>query len=537
MAEQSKHSKIGSYFENVLKVKNDKYLERNNLNKEPYYGIISPDEGPSGPYSDLSLCVFLGRKNDNEETDQLFVTLVVGTEGFKNDFDLAMRPGTRRVFMRLVGKEGILKTDFTNLSSGSNLRAFRKNLNEELSNTIKKYNNSILAGQLIDIKIDDLDDFIDYIISNKDDNSHYEIAANIIRGYFCAYAKIREWCFTTDSNVEDAIKKAEEAIKIHNNTIEEEENNKAKKKENKEDQKAKEAIKAKNENVYNEISNLLLKRKFLILQGAPGTSKTHVAKMIPKKIKEIEESEKKERKEFKVFFTQFHAETSYSDFVYGIFPKLHNENESNANETFGEALEYEDKNGILVEAIEYAEHNENYNVYLIIDEINRANLSNVLGEAFYLFERDMSKSEGCKITLGKKSYPKLPENLYVIGTMNTADRSLAVIDFALRRRFAWYTMKPTEIVPDDEKKHFHIDCFNAFKNLFEKYATDEELNLQPGQGYFITDSENNKELMKQRLKYELMPLIKEYFNEGIMLSAQDEFVKFFRDEIGEEMYQ
>ena len=95
--------------------------------------------------------------------------------------------------------------------------------------------------------------------------------------------------------------------------------------------------------------------------------------------------------------------------------------------------------------MKYAKEHDKEKVLLIIDEINRANLSNVLGPIFYLFEHKMDKSNvEIEISPGFK-INKLPDNFSVIATMNTADRSLAVVDFALRRRFAWYTLKPKAI--------------------------------------------------------------------------------------------
>ena len=120
---------------------------------------------------------------------------------------------------------------------------------------------------------------------------------------------------------------------------------------------------------------------------------------------------------------------------------------------------------------------------LIIDEINRANLSNVLGQVFYLFEYQMQESQVNIKVSDDLHLSSLPDNFYVIATMNTADRSLAVVDFALRRRFAWYTMKPHPILLMGENQFFKDD-FNRINTIFEQYARDEELSLMPGQGYF-----------------------------------------------------
>ena len=270
-----------------------------------------------------------------------------------------------------------------------------------------------------------------------------------------------------------------------------------------------------------DVYQILLNNHFIVLQGAPGTGKTWSANEVANKFsKGI------------VFFEQFHAETTYSDFIYGIRPKLHSN-----------TLKYEDKKGVLLDAIEKAEGNEEKKVLLIIDEINRANLSNVLGPVFYLFEKGASNRTH-KMKVGNRELEKLPDNLYVIATMNTADRSLAVVDFALRRRFTWLTLKPHEIAVTG--KTFMRDYFNDMAAIFEEYATDEELNLQPGQSYFIVDESTNKGddknneeegFMKERLKYELMPLIKEYLNEGYLASAKEVFCNYFYQTIGELMYE
>jgi len=169
-------------------------------------------------------------------------------------------------------------------------------------------------------------------------------------------------------------------------------------------------------------------------------------------------------------------------------------------------------------------------VILIIDEINRANLSNVLGPIFYLFEHKMEKSD-VQIEIAPDFRVKqLPVNFYVIGTMNTADRSLAVVDFALRRRFAWYTLKPKEI----KQREFYKEDFNKFQEIFDWYATSNELSLQPGQGYFIASSD---EEMNNRIKYEIFPLIKEYLQEGVLKNAKEEFNNYFSSRINQSLFE
>jgi hypothetical protein len=125
---------------------------------------------------------------------------------------------------------------------------------------------------------------------------------------------------------------------------------------------------------------------------------------------------------------------------------------------------------------------------------------------------------------------KLPKNFFVIATMNTADRSLAVVDFALRRRFAWYTLRPKAI----NLKQFFKDDFGSIQEIFDWYASSNELTLQPGQGYFIADSE---EEMNNRIKYEIFPLIKEYLQEGLLRNAKEEFNNYFSTRINLSLFE
>ena len=472
-------------------IEKPKYVFRNNTDlhgdfpDKAFFGCVNEGEASKGRYRDLSIVVFPSNENADED-DRWIIALGVGSDGYEHDNDLVLLPGTRRLFVNNLNKDSFIKNDFTDIGSTDGFKSFCKknNVVDSLKKGVKGYENLLIACTYFD--------------PNKEDESK-----EIISKYLAIYAQIRDWP-TNNSHRNNII----ETLKKKNEIKEEGE----KKEED-------------------EIKELLKKRKYIVLQGAPGTGKTRMAKKIVEGCNNV-------------FFTQFHAETTYSDFIYGILPDVKNE-----------SLKYIENKGVFVKAIETAKsieeakakeeseeaNKKEQNVYLIIDEINRANLSNVLGPAFYLFEPTMEDSK-IKIEICPGlTLDRLPDNLYVIATMNTADRSLAVVDFALRRRFAWYTMYPHVITADDGKT-FCDQEFMDIANIFEKYATDEELNLQPGQAYFVVpkhegEKETEKKEMNFRLKYEVMPLIREYLNNGMLARAKDDFINYFRNEIQEEMYR
>ena len=444
-----------------------KYVIRKNINspfpdKGAYLGCINEGEDVSGAYSDLSVVIF--PSNEAEDiNDRWIIALGVGSLGFKNDYNIVSLPGTRRLFMKYLDKNTFIKNDFIDIESSDGFMTFcnENNISVTLYNAVKSYKKVLLTSTLID--------------PNDEDTTKRTISK-----YLALYANLRQW--PSNNNQRKAVK---DALNIEQSIISDLDN----------------------------VKEIIKKRRFVVLQGAPGTGKTRLAKMLP-------------AKDDIVFFTQFHAETTYSDFIYGIIPDVDSDK-----------LKYSPHEGDFVKAIKEAlkPENRNKDVYLIIDEINRANLSNVLGPSFYLFEPTMVshnvKMEICPgLTLAQ-----LPENFYVIATMNTADRSLAVVDFALRRRFAWYTVFPHEIITDKEQ-FFCKEEFNAIADIFERYASDEELNLQPGHAYFIVPN-GDRNAINNRLKYEIMPLIKEYLLDGMLSRAKDDFVNYFRKRINEEMFK
>jgi 5-methylcytosine-specific restriction protein B len=152
---------------------------------------------------------------------------------------------------------------------------------------------------------------------------------------------------------------------------------------------------------------------------------------------------------------------------------------------------------------------------LVVDEINRGDLGKVLGEAIYLFEpgevgganpREVSLPHGVN---GKSTFA-LPPNLYVLATMNTADRSIAGIDLAVRRRFAFVTLMPDPSVINLEAAR---DVFDKLTDVFVEHASDDMLHLLPGHSYFLAKDEAQ---LRNRLQYDLLPLIDEYLRQGLL---------------------
>lgn len=393
----------------------------------------------------------------NEINKPWLVCLGIGSSGFKNDYELATYPGLRRLFSKLVNDRGFCKSDFSDIET-SLPKTITGNENlQHIKNTIKIYTKVLPVCQIVD-------------------NPESQEGKQIIEAFVAGYAKLRDWPSNKDHR-----KAITEALApfVKTETIDESE----------------------------EIKSLLNERKYLVLQGPPGTGKTRTAKEVAEKLKAI------------TIFTQFHAETTYSDFIFGIRPDTTDQN-----------LKYKQIPGSFTIALNEAIKNQNQKVILIIDEINRANLSNVLGPIFYLFEHKMDRSN-VEIEISPSfKIKKLPENFFAIATMNTADRSLAVVDFALRRRFAWYSMKPRPI----SSKQFYIDDFVKIQEIFEWYAPSNELSLQPGQGYFLADSD---EEMKNRIRYEIFPLIKEYLQEGLLRSAKEEFNNYFATRINKALFE
>ena len=217
---------------------------------------------------------------------------------------------------------------------------------------------------------------------------------------------------------------------------------------------------------------------------------------------------------------QFHPAYTYEDFVRGIVVKTNDAGN----------ISYEVENKILVDFAKKAIENPNGKYVLIIDEINRANLPSVLGELIYALEYRGDNVESI-YKYGNTRDIKLPKNLYIIGTMNTADRSVGHIDYAIRRRFAFYNILPNESVIKNERAR------TLFKKVAELFDSNNYLSsdfdaddVQIGHSYFIQSHEEMTEgefeiELKQKLKYEIRPILHEYIKDGILLDSAREVVE------------
>jgi len=245
---------------------------------------------------------------------------------------------------------------------------------------------------------------------------------------------------------------------------------------------------------YNILKALLLTKKNVILQGAPGVGKTFAAKRLAYSIMGEKDTNR-------VKMVQFHQSYSYEDFIMGFRP----------TETG-----FELKKGVFYEFCrKAAEDDRPY--FFIIDEINRGNLSKIFGELFMLIESDKRGVE-LQLLYADEQF-SIPSNVYIIGMMNTADRSLAMLDYALRRRFAFFEMTPA----------FNSSGFRAYRAKINNpkfdrlIATVEQLNdaianddslgegFCIGHSYFCTNATVTDDWMKSVVEFELIPLLKEYW--------------------------
>ena len=253
------------------------------------------------------------------------------------------------------------------------------------------------------------------------------------------------------------------------------------------------------EDFYNTLINIISSKKNIIIQGAPGVGKTFVAKRLAYSIMGVKDVTR-------VTMVQFHQSYSYEDFIMGFRPSQNG---------------FELKKGVFYNFCKKAEVDSDNDYFFIIDEINRGNLSKIFGELFMLIENDKRGRKYKLQLLYSDELFFIPDNVYIIGMMNTADRSLAMVDYALRRRFAFFELKPGFQSEGFQRYREGLknNKFNALiqcvERLNESIAADETLGegFCIGHSYFcnISPDEMNDKKLSGIVEFELIPLLKEYW--------------------------
>lgn len=249
------------------------------------------------------------------------------------------------------------------------------------------------------------------------------------------------------------------------------------------------------ENRYDALVSILSNKKNIILQGAPGVGKTFTAKKLAYSIIG-------EKDDDRIEFVQFHQNYSYEDFMLGYKP---------VNDGF------ELKYGVFYQFCQKAVSQPGKEFFFIIDEINRGNMSKIFGELLMLIEKDYRSTYA---TLAYNNIPfKVPDNLYIIGMMNTADRSLAMIDYALRRRFSFFEIEPGF---DSEgfikyQKDLDNETLNELiikvKELNKAIMKDKTLGkgFCIGHSYFCGQKSCSESWLRSVVDFDILPMLWEYW--------------------------
>ncbi len=246
---------------------------------------------------------------------------------------------------------------------------------------------------------------------------------------------------------------------------------------------------------YDDITALLERKKNIILQGAPGVGKSYLAKRLAYSVLGLRDASKVE-------MVQFHQSYTYEDFIEGFRP--------------AENAHFEVRQGVFYRFCQRAKNDKANKYFFIIDEINRGNLSKIMGELMLLIEHDKRGAEfSMPLTYSSERF-YVPENIYIIGMMNTADRSLAMIDYALRRRFSFIPIEPAfeneRFIADFGANYADADTvIEKMKKLNALIKAELDEGHLIGHSYFCSDKALAESDIDGIFRYEISELLREYF--------------------------
>ena len=252
----------------------------------------------------------------------------------------------------------------------------------------------------------------------------------------------------------------------------------------------------------------------IILYGPPGTGKTYAAKKILSELFDEDDLEDLQGDNWNI--VQFHPSYNYEDFVRGVQVKT----------TENGQVTYETTNRIFGQMCEHANYNPDAKYALIIDEINRANVSAVLGELIYALEY-----RGERVKTPYLGDIVIPPNLYIIGTMNTADRTIGQIDYAVRRRFAFVSCPPERDIIEQQFPDA-LDIYDETQSLFDKVNGDmpSDFNaddVRIGHSYFMAKGRT----LDNQIMHQVIPILREYVKDGVLRNTASQKIDKIQDDI------
>lgn len=433
----------------------------------PYLALIPPEQALSQSYGGMSFVVFPA----DEQGQPALIGMVVGTGGLAPDEMILGRPGHSRKcaaiasWLNSSNVSGIFawaKQDPTRIDSELPSTVAERLLNWESS--CKKYGKYLYAA------------FVPPVQRHAEGE---ELTLQALTAFIDLFFEERQIQVKATAQKEAAAVRSRWMERLLPNTTNE------------------------------QVQRMLESRRFVVLEGPPGTGKTRMA-------------EKMLTGPYEGFgkIIQFHPNMTYENFIGGLAPVVSDENK---------ALAFSPAAGHLMSAATEAHAHKDKRYLLVIDEINRADLAKVLGEALFLLEPG-SPNRTVSLNYEFAGFGRkfsLPPNLDILGTMNSADRSLAILDVAVRRRFAFVPLWPQLSALGDNPDPLLKRAFEELLRIFVEHATNDAFCLMPGHSYFL-----NSDLdPRLKLQTELVPLLHEYLAQGYVAGFAEE-IRAFIDTLG-----